>query len=160
MSEDYHIRVTIKAAIIDLFMHVLSAAAGAIAVYWYTESVLYVISFVAGAVLVDVDHLFDYCLYYGRKLSLKNLLASRYLKSGKVYLFLHSWELNLFVLLLALIAKSWVLLMLFLGLSVHLIIDNLQRREPFFYFLLYRSHNKFDCGILLPERTKKMTGFW
>ncbi len=79
-----------------------------------------------------------------------------YLKSRKAYLFLHSWELIFIVLILAVYFKSQVLWLSFLSLSLHLAIDNVQRKNLFAYFLLYRIYNKFDAVIIFPEHEGKL----
>jgi len=85
------------------------------------------------------------------KFHLGGFLSCCYLDSGRVYLLLHSWEMNFLILVGALIMHSPALWILFWGLSIHLTIDNLQRRKPFFYFITYRLCNKFNADILLPE---------
>jgi len=155
MPDETYPRVAIRDVIIDLLAHLVSAVIAVILIYITTRNLVYAGIFVVGALMVDMDHLVDYCIYYRTRFRLKDFVSARYLASGKVYLFLHSWELNLLVFIWALIVQSAAVWMLFLGLTVHLTIDNLQRGKPFFYFIVYRLYNKFDSHVLLPERRSR-----
>ncbi len=151
MSEQADFRVALRTVIIDLFLHIVSAAIFAVLIYIATGDLVYVALVVFAAVPIDADRLLDYFLYCGSKFCFKDFLSCRYLNSGKIYLFLHSWEIDFVVLAWALLVQSPALWILFSGLSVHLAIDNLQRMNPLFYFITYRLYNKFDSNFLLPE---------
>jgi hypothetical protein len=53
--------------------------------------------------------------------------------------------------MIVLAVKLYGLWIILLGMCIHLAIDNLQRRNLFAYFLVYRAYKKFDAKILLPE---------
>ncbi|MDP1853245.1 MAG: hypothetical protein Q8L26_03445 [Candidatus Omnitrophota bacterium] len=136
---------------IDLSIHFISTGLFAAIIYKISANFIYVGIFMVGGILIDLDHFIDHFIHFKNRFRLSDFLGSTYLKSGKVYLFLHSWELNLVILLAALVIKSYGLFILFLSLSIHLCIDNIQRRNRLTYFLIYRYYKEFDRDILLPE---------
>jgi len=142
--------------IIDICVHVTVTMILSIVILGSTRNILYVAFIIAGGILVDLDHLIDYHACYGRRFYLPEFLNTRYLvKTGKVYLVLHSWELNFLVLCAALFANSLGLLLFFASFTLHLIIDNVQRRNPWFYLLSYRWVKGFNTFVLLPELQKE-----
>jgi hypothetical protein len=44
------------------------------------------------------------------------------------------------------------------SLALHLAVDNIQRENPFAYFLAYRYMNGFSASLLFPESSKEVTG--
>lgn len=136
---------------IDLSAHFISTGLFAVIIYKISASFIYAGIFILGGILIDLDHFIDHFIHFKNRFTLNDFFNSTYLKSGKVYLFLHSWELNLCILLAALVTKSYALFMFFLSLSIHLSIDNIQRKNRLAYFLIYRCYKKFDRDILLPE---------
>ncbi|MFH1397344.1 MAG: hypothetical protein ABIH27_02165 [Candidatus Omnitrophota bacterium] len=143
---------------LDLLIHFIVALVFSAQIYFKSERVSYVAAFVIGSIFIDLDHFIDYFFYFRNKFSLSNFCDCAYLKSGKVYVFLHSWEINALVFALGLIVNSTFLLMLSLGLSAHLMVDNLFRRNKLFCFLLYRGMKKFNLETLLPEITSYYSG--
>ena len=154
MKLSYRFRISL-----DLFAHVVCTAMLGWVVYLKTADLFYVGIVVAGGIFIDLDHLIDYFRYFkNKKFSLKNFFYGLYLGSGKVYLFFHSWELIFIILALATFFRSYVLLLFFLSLSIHLLIDNTQRRKKLFYFFTYRFLNGFKVDIILPEVKDYITG--
>jgi len=140
---------------IDIMMHiVVSFSLGSI-YFLLTNNWRWSVLIVVGGILIDVDHLLDYFLYYGTKLNLENFMCGSFCRSGKIYLFMHSWEL---IILLS-VGSIWIklLLPLCIGMGVHLIIDQLghKRKNPLFYFLIYRICLGFDIEKLLPGKSKE-----
>jgi hypothetical protein len=77
-------------------------------------------------------------------------MSTTFLKAGKVYIFLHSWELNFILFLLGLVFSK-ELLILSAGLTIHLVIDSITKKKVVPYFLIYRSMKKFDAKLIHPE---------
>jgi hypothetical protein len=102
------------------------------------------------AFFIDIDHLFDYFLYYGFKFNLMEFLDGSYFQfTRRVILPLHSIELATFLLLTWVFIRkkekySW-LLFLVVGLFVHLVFDMYSNRMPWYaYALLYRVATGFS----------------
>ena len=89
-----------KIVIIDLIMHLVSAVLIGALIYLKTYNLVYLMIFIMGAVFVDLDHLIDYFIYYKNKFRLYDFMRCLYLRSGKVYVFLHSWEMVIIILFL------------------------------------------------------------
>ncbi|MFH0763142.1 MAG: hypothetical protein V1925_04560 [Candidatus Omnitrophota bacterium] len=136
---------------LDLPVHFLVTAIACLLIYLKTAKPAYIFIFVLGAIFIDLDHFIDYFLYFGTKFRMKDFMGSTYLDSGKVYLFFHSWELVLTAFILSVIFKSTGLFIFFLGVLSHLVIDNVQRKNPLIYFIIYRIMMSFDRKILLPD---------
>lgn len=143
-----------KTTLVDISLHFFLSLIISAWIYLKTRNPVYPAVFLLGGVFVDIDHLIDYFFYF-RKFSFKNFLNLKYLKSGKVYLFFHAWEINFIILALALSTGSFGLYLFFLSASLHLAIDNLQRKNPLCYFFIYRLFKKFDVYTLLPEYSEE-----
>ena len=148
-----------KRITIDLFFHLFSAFLLSAWIYSITGNIFYVFICILGTIFIDLDHFIDYFLHFKSGFRIGEFLKCNYLHSGKVYLFFHAWEINLVVLLASIIFNSTALLILFISLSTHLLIDSLQRSNPFTYFLLYRKYKNFQCHILLPEVVRERSFF-
>lgn len=140
-----------KTIFFDLFLHFSVVSILAISIYYRSLNLSYVFACICGGALIDADHFFDYFMFFKNKFEFKDFITCAYLRSGKVYVFLHSWELNLFLFILAGVIKSKWLFIFSLSLFLHLFVDNLQRKNRLFYFLSYRIIKKFDTKILLPN---------
>jgi len=135
----------------DILIHVISTLLLSVFIYNATGDWFSVFIFVLGGIFIDLDHLIDYFAYQS-KFRLSDSLNSAHLDSGKVYVFFHSWEVNILILVLSLASHSKALFLLFAGMSIHVAIDNVQRKNVFFYFLIYRLAKNFQVSALLPER--------
>lgn len=135
----------------DVAVHLFFTILIAMWIYGKTGNLLYTSIFVLGGIFIDLDHLIDYLFALKNKLNLYDFVNGGYVKTGKVYLFLHSWEMNFILLVLALNIRSYGLFLLFLSLSLHLAIDNIQRKNLLAYFIIYRFINNFDIDIVFPE---------
>lgn len=137
---------------LDLFLHFSLTFILSWWIYAKTASLFYIFMFALGGIFIDLDHLVDYFLFYKDIFSIKNFFKGSCLKeSGKIYLFLHSWEIVIVLLIASLILKSGGLFIFSSGLCLHLSVDNLLRRKPLLYFLSHRFARKFDLKTILPE---------
>lgn len=116
-----------------------------------------------GGVLIDLDHLIDYFLAFGTTFNLTYFLKGyAFLKTDKIYVLLHSWELVIILFLalpaVALLCKQAkeglfirILILAFsLSLFFHLIVDvqtNSMKAQS--YFLLYRMSNNFELKTMV-----------
>ena len=137
--------------ILEISAHLILTCLFSLIIYLKSANLNYVVIFVCGGILIDLDHFLDYCLFFKNRFKLKDFLSHTYIASGKIYLILHSWEINLIVLFLGLILQNRALLILALSLALHLSIDNLQRKNPFAYSLIYRITKRFDVKTIFPE---------
>jgi len=145
-----------RRTIIDLSVHFLTTMILAAIIVRVSSSFLYGFVCILGGIFVDLDHLIDYFLSTRKRLALKEFVTHKYLASGKIYLFLHSWEINLIILIMAISLDSALLWVLFLSLTTHLFIDSLQRENSLFYFLSYRLSKGFNFGAMLPKTRERM----
>lgn len=145
-------KVEIKRRIIvDLSMHFISTVIVTAIIYKISDNLVYAGIFILGGILIDLDHFVDCYICFKKRIKLTDIFGCRSLQSGKVYIFLHSWELIIVILIIALTIKSYGFFIFFLSLSLHLFIDNVQRKNHLFYFLTYRFYKEFKADILLPE---------
>jgi len=140
-----------RKALLDIAAHILCTVFVASLLYMNIKNPVYAGVFLLGGFFLDLDHLIDYFSYFKSGFSLNNFLGSAYLESGKVYVFMHSWEIDCLMLMASIATGSAGLLVFFLSVTLHLAIDNIQRKNPLFYFLIYRIRKGFDVNILLPE---------
>ena len=137
-----------------LFLCVLVAVIG----FYYRRSLwVWIASFAAGF-LVDVDHLIDYFVYRRSfSLYMAEFISGKYFDvSGKIYLFLHSYEAAILCLCLAIvysltkktsrISKTIVLLIVIgFSLILHLLYDTVYYKPDWgTYFIVNRISNGFD----------------
>lgn len=134
----------------DLSAHLCLSLLCALLIYLKTENSGYALVFILGGIFIDLDHLLDYFFSF-RRFVLRAFLASLQLRGGKVYLLLHSWEIVFLLLTWGSAVKSPPLAILAAGFALHLVIDNLQRKNLFFYFFTYRLAHGFKVATLLPE---------
>ena len=92
-------------------------------------------------VLIDVDHLFDFYLWYLRR------------KKGKIYLLFHAWEYSIAgLLILGLVWYHPVLLAAALAQLGHVAADHFHNRlAPWGYFITYRISVRFDTAHITPN---------
>ena len=135
----------------DLSAHFISTLLVAVLIYRISNNLFYAGIFIFGGILIDLDHFVDCYICFKKRIKLTDIFGCRSLQSGKVYIFLHSWELIIVILIIALIIKSYGFFIFFLSLSLHLFIDNIQRKNHLFYFLIYRFYKEFKVDVLLPE---------
>lgn len=132
-------------------LHIAASAAISFVVYLYFKSVsCAIISFLSG-ILIDLDHILDFCLGYGIKrynLFFKKIYA---VDLKKLILFFHSYEIVILLWLgIAIIplGKYWISFTV--GLTQHLLFDQFINPITFRgYFLLYRIYHKFDAEKII-----------
>ena len=105
-------------------------------------------------IFIDIDHHFDLWLY-----KKKILLHPKHIyqfcereKDGKLHLIFHSYELLvIFWIVIAAFHLSFLWRGLAVGMSVHLILDQIGNAlKPGVYFLFYRIKNKFSKEAIFP----------
>lgn len=148
----------IKSISIDVCVHLFFTILIAMWIYGKTSNLVYASIFVLGGIFIDLDHLIDHFICFKDKLNLHDFVNGYYIKTGKVYVFLHPWEINFILFVLALSIRSYGLFLLSLSLSMHLAIDNIQRRNLLAHFIIYRFINNFDINIIFPELKESLDG--
>lgn len=98
--------------------------------------------------LIDVDHLYDYFLYASKnsiKYNLKEFLSGNYFnKSKKIIIFLHSYEISIFIIIFAIIIDEKFLFIAFAHFA-HLIQDTIRNKVRLLsYFFFYRAAVRFN----------------
>lgn len=136
---------------LDLSIHCFIAMVLGAAVYLISGNLFYTVLVFIGGVFIDIDHFIDYFLYFKKLFNLKEFFGCRHLKSGRVYLILHSWEIIFIILIISSIINNAPLLIIALSMSAHVITDTFWRKNKLFYFLSYRIAKKFNAKVLLPE---------
>lgn len=131
-------------------------------IIWKISSNVYVIpAALMGGFFIDLDHLIDYLLAFGFKFNLAYFLKGyQFLKTDKIYVLFHSWELVIFLFFAIfffinfknLITLRTLLLSFSLSLLFHLIVDVFTNNmKPQSYFLYYRIKNKFELKALVTK---------
>jgi hypothetical protein len=128
-------------------------------IIWKISGNVYVLSAaLMGGFFIDLDHFLDYFLAFGTKFNLTYFLKGyQFLKTDKIYVLFHSWELVILILFTSLLlfrsanlTVSMLLLSFSLSLFLHLFIDvftnNMQARS---YFLMYRMNNNFELKTMV-----------
>ena len=102
------------------------------------------------SLVIDIDHMFDLLIYSSQNKQPFNLflLFSDYFhKSGKVYVFLHSYEIVLLFIFIAFLLPKFKQYFFLISISMftHIIIDQLTYNPVFLeYFFSYRLINSFS----------------
>jgi len=142
-----------------MLTHYLTAAISfAVTLFWFKSLPLAIFSFLVH-IFLDADHLVDYWLANGFNLDYKRFVketfdGGRYfVKSQKIIVPLHSWELLLFILV-----AVWALnipqfgIAFALGFLPHLLWDQkTYAKRPLMYFFVFRAFKRFGleeiCGV-------------
>ena len=133
--------------IVDISIHCLIAAVFVLLIYLKSADLGYVLIFLLGSVLIDLDHLVDYFIYFKNGFSMRSFLCSEHIKSGKIYIIFHSWELIFVIFISGLIFKSAGSILLSIAMAVHIISDSVMHRRIAAYFLAFRMAKRFDAKI-------------
>ena len=135
--------------------------ASSVTAAWFgvtTQSPVGTIACFLSGIFIDLDHVLDFYIFK------KNLPRSyKELKdfcldpSGKIYLFLHSYELMAFLWVVVFCFKPSVLFVgLLFGMSVHLLLDQLTNAiYPLAYFIFYRLKLGFPKVIFFRDQPVK-----
>ncbi len=114
-------------------------------------------SFVSG-VFIDLDHIIDYVITYGRRFDAKHFFHYFNNSQCKKSIFIfHGWE---WLFIFAVIAKltEWnpLPIGILIGCAQHLVLDQLfNKTSALTYFFFWRWKHKFDHVLLFPEDMKK-----
>jgi len=141
----------LRTILFDIAAHFLVSCVLAVGMYLKSGRLSYVFLVFCSGVLIDLNHVIDSVIYDKKKFDVKGFFYCSYLRSGKTYIVLHSWELVIVIFVIGVIFSFDGALIFSAGFAVHLFIDNLQRKNRLFYFLLYRIAHNFDAQVLLPE---------
>lgn len=130
---------------IQEFFHGVFALPFAYLIWKKTKDWRYFFLVIFFAYAIDVDHLFDYFLYYGFHFNLFEFLSAKYFESsGHAFVPLHAWE---WVIILGIIAKNkgWksIYAIVCLGFTAHLIFDAISIESIAFYSIIYRALSGF-----------------
>ena len=136
----------------------LAAASFAVTLLW-SDSVCWAICAAAVAVFLDVDHLLDYWLAHGVDFDWRRFLQETrggglyFLKSRRILILLHSWELVFLVWAGAVFFKVPQLGLSFsLGFIPHLLWDQFTyAKKPLMYFFAFRLVNRFRLNNICGE---------
>lgn len=142
--------------ILDIIAHLaFSICAGLLAwkIYgskgWKSMLLSLAAAMVSG-LLIDIDHLFDYILFYGWNFNLYYFLyGQQFTMSKKNYVLLHGFEYGMILSLCVYWSKTRVAKMVFLSLLIsllfHLLIDMMIYSIPVqHYFLIFRVLTDFQ----------------
>ena len=143
-----------KRTMIDLTLHLAAGIAGSCLFYqWF--SAFDAMMFLCGSVLIDLDHLIDYIVCFGPGVSIKRFFRREFIRSDKVYIPFHSWELVALLFIFGVFLKG--LSFLAFGMLVHMVIDYLYHhlKTPLFYSLFYRFQRGFSYSRLDPQGYEK-----
>ncbi len=135
--------------------HLWASAAFGAGVYLLTGDGGHAAAAGAGGVLIDLDHIWDFYREWGVRGGLgrmsENFVHGRRHEVARLYLLLHSWDVLLFLALLAVFGLgNFYLLSAVLGGAVHLLFDQFVNPvRPFSYFLAYRISRGFRRELLV-----------
>ena len=135
----------------DLAAHLIVSLAGTAVTFAVTGNAGFSLLFFASGIFLDIDHFLDYVICFKRTINASAFFNGLATMSGRVYVFLHSWEIALGILIYAAVSSSAAPLIFGLGYAAHLAIDNAQRKNLLFYIFLYRLAKGFNTEVLLPE---------
>lgn len=127
--------------------HFLASSILAIVFYYFTRSLAGTTAAFLAGVLIDLDHLFDFWKSKpNHPFSIKEFLhPCGYMdKNQKIYVPLHSYELLILLWLFWSLNHSHFLLGIALGMTLHLILDDIGNKlQTLSYFFSYRVWKKF-----------------
>lgn len=110
-----------------------------------------------GGFLIDLDHLIDYFSAFGLSFNLQYFIKGyQFLKSDKIFIFFHSYELIILFLLITILLRRKFLLISILSLLLvatmllHITFDAVENElPPQTYSFTYRLVNNFDLKKLV-----------
>ncbi|MBD3355128.1 hypothetical protein GF361_04035 [Candidatus Woesearchaeota archaeon] len=130
--------------------HLMWALPAALLYFLITQEVYSSFAFLLTAVFIDIDHVLDYILAYG-KFDIKYFLRGRWFKK-KLYVIFHSYELVLILLFVYFQTNNSLVLAIALGITYHFITDMVYykselKKKILFYSLIYRMSQKFEKKV-------------
>jgi len=130
--------------------HILTSAVLSVVIFKVTGSFSAAAACFAAGTVIDIDHVLDYYFYSGRLSLSVSEISGFYPHFGKVFVFLHSYELLLAGAIAAYLLQAQVLFMgAAVGFMGHLLLDTAgYGMKAQSYFLVYRILNGFKVEKL------------
>lgn len=137
------------------------------AIFMVTGSAPMALSCLASGVLIDLDHVLDFCLLSGEKFSARRFMDwCVKMEWDRIFLFLHSVELFLLYALFVYFYRSDVATGILLGTGVHLALDQIFNRDMdrdyvlsrYFYFFVFRAGRGFRRDGICHLNRKSIPG--
>jgi hypothetical protein len=140
--------------------HATSSAILAVSVYTLSNSWVMTFAAFLSGIFIDLDHLIDFLIFSGEKLSMKNLFGWCHSRWERSIFTFHSYELYLLAFTFNLYFPSPMLTGVLLGTGLHLLLDQIGNRycletgaiPPLFYFTSYRAAKGFRKDLLLERK--------
>lgn len=142
-----------------MLVHCILAVISFAVVWFWLGSFFWAVVSLLISVFLDVDHLFDYWLAHGFNLDWRRFVEETtdrgglyFLKSGKLLILFHSWEILVLVWLGSLVWDlPWFSMAFIFSFVPHLLWDQLTyAKNPLMYFFLFRAWKRFEleevCG--------------
>lgn len=143
---------TLRNETIHLFASVVVCAG----FYWYNGDFVATLAAFFSAMLLDVDHLFDYSLYLFQSREapkVSEFISGAYFKKWQRFVCpFHAWELAALLLILWAVQSNVIFLGLAVGLVTHLVLDywtNTVNRVA--YFFSFRLYHRFSKPAIAPR---------
>lgn len=156
----------------ELFHLLLALIPPIVIIKYHSKRSSLLLAGLIGGFFIDLDHLIDYVLAFGLKFRLDYFIKGyQFLKSDKIYVFFHSYELIMLLLLTSFIIQqlslrgverrsnpvknnlifiSLLTLTLASSMLLHVIFDIVENElPPATYSLTYRLKNNFDTKNLV-----------
>lgn len=153
-------------------IHIFSSLIIGFVFYFSGKNVFVILGAVVGGILIDIDHVIDYILAFGLDIDLNKFFrGEQFLKSNKIYLILHGWELVLITAIPALVFDNPGAGHFCLGFSaalfVHLVSDVFINHMYFisysYCYRIYKGYNVYELGtsvhIREHDKFKKIYNF-
>jgi membrane-bound metal-dependent hydrolase YbcI (DUF457 family) len=140
--------------------HSTSSAILAVSVYTLSNSWVMTLAAFLSGIFIDLDHMIDFFIFSGEKLSLKNLFGWCHSRWERSIFTFHSYELYLLAFTFNLYFPNPILTGVLLGTGLHLLLDQIGNRycletvaiHPLFYFTSYRAARSFRKDLLLGKK--------
>ena len=134
--------------------HFLASIVLAAIVFHFTKSPEASFFCFASGFILDADHVIDFWLYRKKITIDREIFQHFHGRFGRIYLFLHSFELAALTVILGLLNPQNMILFaaLALGLISHLVMDFISYDlHSLSYFLTYRILKRFDIRYICSE---------
>lgn len=132
--------------------HVSISIIAGVATFLTAKAILPSIACFFAGWLIDVDHIWDFYRNGCRRFSIKRFEdAVDSGKMKKIYLYLHSYELLLILIILCFASHfNYLLSFTTLGFAVHLFFDQIFNPvNPFAYFFTYRILHSYRAEVII-----------
>ncbi|EKE10694.1 MAG: hypothetical protein ACD_15C00212G0015 [uncultured bacterium] len=136
-----------------------SILAGLLSWAFFGSPIVSLAAGIAGGFFVDLDHWIDYFIAFGARFDVKSFMkCEQFLKSDKLYLFFHGWEITMIFLAAAIFAQGeWVrpaINAFAWGMLFHLVSDVFINKGMGFkgYSIFYRMRNGFLAEKIVDPR--------